>query len=558
MPATPADLSLDLGRISPEPADDEAVVVQQRPHLGSLPRTRRGWAPWLLCSVDFTSASTVLAAVVYQSGSPALPALPLAPFLLIGLTSVVGLYAQPGRPVVTWGAGGRALPSVGRLLMTGLFAWSASLLVAFGGGTDDFGVAHQLALWLGAFALGSVGRMGAASLIGGAEQAERWVVVGDAETAQRLKAYKPLRAYARVVCTVAPPESDSGSDAESDRESALRIVDSNGADRVVIAAQNSDDRGLLALIKTFRSLGIPVSLLPRPLDLLEAPSAVPSRVGGVPLIEVGSLAAKGSARYRGPDRRRDRQPRVSVVIPALNEADNIGPVLERLPEGLHEVILVDGNSRDGTVKVATEVRRDIRVLAQAGRGKGDALRTGFAAVTGTLIVMLDADGSADPGEIPRFVEVLVGGADFAKGSRFLDGGGSADITPIRRLGNHFLSGTVNLLYGTQFTDLCYGYNAFWTRCLPFISLDAPGFEVETLINLRIASAGMEISEVPSYEAERSSGQSNLRTFPDGVRVFRTIVRESRLDPATRRRDVRHAREADSVVHQQDPAHSHTA
>ncbi len=118
-----------------------------------------------------------------------------------------------------------------------------------------------------------------------------------------------------------------------------------------------------------------------------------------------------------------------------------------------------------------------------------------------------------PSEIPRFVEALEAGADFAKGSRYLEGGGSADITVLRKLGNSVLSGTANLLHGTHFTDLCYGYNAFWARCLPFISLDVPGFEVETLINLRIASAGMKITEVPSYEADRISGREQPEDLP---------------------------------------------
>jgi glycosyltransferase involved in cell wall biosynthesis len=191
------------------------------------------------------------------------------------------------------------------------------------------------------------------------------------------------------------------------------------------------------------------------------------------------------------------------------------------------VILVDGNSKDDTIEAARRAYPSIRVTSQSGRGKGDAFRTGFAAVTGNLVVMLDADGSADPAEIPRFVAALEAGADFAKGSRYLDGGGSADITVLRRLGNTCLSGTANLLHGTNFTDLCYGYNAFWTRCLPFIALDVPGFEVETLINLRIASAGMKITEVPSYEEERISGVSNLKTFRDGFRVLGTILSESR-------------------------------
>ncbi len=148
--------------------------------------------------------------------------------------------------------------------------------------------------------------------------------------------------------------------------------------------------------------------------------------------------------------------------------------------------------------------------------------------------MLDADGSADPAEIPRFIAALEAGADFAKGSRYMDDGGSADITKLRSLGNTVLSGTANLLHGTRFTDLCYGYNAFWARCLPFISLDVPGFEVETLINLRMASAGMKITEVPSYEKERMHGESNLKTFRDGFRVLGTIFREARRRRGLRR------------------------
>jgi glycosyltransferase involved in cell wall biosynthesis len=165
------------------------------------------------------------------------------------------------------------------------------------------------------------------------------------------------------------------------------------------------------------------------------------------------------------------------------------------------------------------------VLRQSGHGKGDALRTGFAAVTGDIIVTLDADGSADPAEIPAFVEELRAGTDFAKGSRFATGGGSDDITRLRQLGNWALNTTANLLHGTRYSDLCYGYNAFWTHCLPYIALDVPGFEVETLMNLRVAKAGLKVNEVPSFEAKRLHGQSNLNTFRDGFRVLRTILEE---------------------------------
>jgi hypothetical protein len=517
----PAELFVD--RPFRNGAPRREAVVQDRPALGSLPRARRGLGWWVLPGIDLFAASAALVAMVATNGSPLFPALPVAPLLLIAVNGALGVYgARPPKGALN-GEGGMAWPVI-RMLVAALFAWATSLLAPLSG-------ASQLALWVLFVLVDSGARAVGAPLLRRLDRVERWVLVGDETTAERLRAYEPLRRYATIVCTVPPAEDGPQS---TSRIAALEVVDRCGADRVVIATQHADDEGLLHLVRAFRSVGVPVSMLPRPLDLLEAPATTPSEVGGVPLIEVDALAARDSVPYRGPDRRRNRRTRVSVVVPAKNEERNIGHVLRMLPDDLHEVILVDAGSEDGTVEAARRAYPAIHVLTQSGRGKGDAFRTGFAAVTGNLVVMLDADGSADPAEIPRFVAALEAGADFAKGSRFLEGGGSADITPLRSLGNTFLSGTANLLHGTRFTDLCYGYNAFWARCLPFISLDAPGFEVETLINLRIASAGMRIAEVPSYEAERISGQSNLKTFRDGFRVLGTILSEAR-----RRRSIRH-------------------
>jgi len=175
--------------------------------------------------------------------------------------------------------------------------------------------------------------------------------------------------------------------------------------------------------------------------------------------------------------------------------------------------------------VARRLRPDVRVVTQPGRGKGNALSAGFAACTGDIVVTMDADGSTDPAEIPRFVAALCHGADFVKGSRFAQGGASSDITWIRRLGNRALNALVNALYRTSYTDLCYGFNAFWARCLPYMRVDCDGFEVETLVNVRIAKAGLTIHEVPSYERVRLYGHSHLNAVRDGTRVLRTIALE---------------------------------
>ena len=267
---------------------------------------------------------------------------------------------------------------------------------------------------------------------------------------------------------------------------------------------------------------------------------------------MGPLGITGTEAGLGPPPGRPREPRISIVVPALNEARNLREVLPTLPE-VHEVILVDGGSVDRTVETARETLPGIITLSQRRTGKGNALAAGFARVTGDVVVMFDADGSADAEEIPRFVAALLDGADFAKGSRFRPGGGSVDITRARRLGNRFLHTWMNVAFETRFTDLCYGYNAFWADLIPVLDLPdhelvtpagasmlwGDGFEIETLITCRVATAGLSIAEVPSVERARLHGESNLRAVTDGWRVLRTL--------RTERARVRRARALDEAL-----------
>jgi RNA polymerase sigma factor (sigma-70 family) len=217
---------------------------------------------------------------------------------------------------------------------------------------------------------------------------------------------------------------------------------------------------------------------------------------------------------------------VSVIIPARNEAANLPHVFSTLPPWVDEIVLVDGNSVDDTVAVTRTLCPRAKVVHQPGTGKGDALRAGFAAATGDILATIDADGSTDGAELIRFVSALVAGADFAKGSRFSSSGGSDDITGVRRYGNRLLSFLVNWMFGTHFTDLCYGYNAFWASHLDAVEISSgPGFEVETLMIIRAAKAGLRIYEVPSHECPRIFGESNLHAVRDGWRILRVIARE---------------------------------
>mgnify|MGYP000843928751 FL=1 len=230
-------------------------------------------------------------------------------------------------------------------------------------------------------------------------------------------------------------------------------------------------------------------------------------------------------------------PTVTIIVPALNEARNLEVMLPQLPD-VHQIIVVDGHSVDDTVAVARSVRPGVEVITQTRKGKGNALVCGFERATGDIIVMFDADGSADPAEIPAFVAALVAGADVAKGSRFTSGGGSEDITYIRRTGNWWLNQLVNVLTGARYTDLCYGYNAFWSRILPSLELPSSrlvaepgrmlwgdGFEIETVLNCRFVQNNLRITEVGSVEKLRIFGTSNLNAVSDGLRVLRTVLAE---------------------------------
>jgi glycosyltransferase involved in cell wall biosynthesis len=252
---------------------------------------------------------------------------------------------------------------------------------------------------------------------------------------------------------------------------------------------------------------------------------------------------------------RGGEPTITAVVPTLNEARNVTPVLQGLPRCVTEIIVVDGHSEDGTPEVALAADPRVRLVMERRRGKGAAMLSGFAAANCDAIVALDADGSMDPRDVLAFQATLGLGYDLVKGSREVVGGGSADFSPLRRAGNAALTRLANILHRTRWTDMCYGYFGFWRDVLPVLDMrtdrlttralaselrvDAghgnqqpngkltygDGFEIETALFLRAARAGLDIAEIPSRELPRTAGESNLRTFRDGARVLSAIARE---------------------------------
>jgi len=219
----------------------------------------------------------------------------------------------------------------------------------------------------------------------------------------------------------------------------------------------------------------------------------------------------------------ENYPSITVIICTLNEEQNLPYVLPKIPEWVDEILLVDGHSTDRTVEVAGELKPDIKVLYQPGAGKGDALKYGIEQANGDIIVTLDADGTTDPEEMPKFIEPLLNGCDFTKGSRFLNSQPSMPLH--RRFGNWVLVTAANLLYGARYTDICSGYNAFWKRAIEKISLSSDGFQMEQEMNVKIKKAGLRVIEVPCQDRGRLGGTSKTQDLRQGLIDLIIIIRE---------------------------------
>jgi len=219
---------------------------------------------------------------------------------------------------------------------------------------------------------------------------------------------------------------------------------------------------------------------------------------------------------------------VTVVIPALNEAKNIASVIRELKHlGFSDILVIDGNSQDETARIAKEL--GVNLMFQNGHGKGTALRQVFSygGLKGNVVVMMDADGSMNPKELFSFVDALGPHVDLVKGSRFMCGGYSQDMTFARRVGNLLFVALTNLLMRTNYTDLCYGYAAFRREAVErlYPCLTSTNFEIEAEIFTKSKKLRLNVVEVPSIEMRRKSGKSNLKAVKDGFLILRTIFRE---------------------------------
>jgi len=222
-------------------------------------------------------------------------------------------------------------------------------------------------------------------------------------------------------------------------------------------------------------------------------------------------------------------PRVTVLLPAHDEAGAIGDVVRRCVrtvEGQGEVLVVDDGSRDGTAKEAFAAGARV-VRLPDNRGKGAAVRRGLAEARGEVIVLLDADGQDPPEEIPRLLEALSPDVDLVIGSRFRGRFEPGSVRAVDHAGNRALTAVVNALFRTRLTDTQAGFKAARRQTLLDADLEASTYDIEVEMLLAVLRDGGRAVEVPVTRLPRRGGRSKLRAVRDGSRILARILR-SRL------------------------------
>jgi len=221
-------------------------------------------------------------------------------------------------------------------------------------------------------------------------------------------------------------------------------------------------------------------------------------------------------------------PYVSIVIPTWNEKNNIGKVIRGVKKALtgysYEILVVDRHSTDGTIGIAKSL--GARVIYD-DKGKGSALIKGFNEARGRIIISMDADLSNRPAELKLLITGIETGYDICMGSRYLTGGGSDDMPLYRKFANKGFVTLVNLIYGSKYSDMCYGYRSFSKNAFKKLRLVETGFGIETEISIEAKKEGLKVMEIPSFEKKRIEGVGKLHAFRDGYAILKTIFRNFR-------------------------------
>jgi len=210
--------------------------------------------------------------------------------------------------------------------------------------------------------------------------------------------------------------------------------------------------------------------------------------------------------------------RISVIIPAYNEAKRIGKVLSRIPEFVDEVIVVDDGSEDNTSEVAKTHGAEV-IRLKENQGKGAAMREGIKKASGDIIVFMDADGQHNPEEIEKLVSpILKGEADFVIGSRLIKAQGKRPL--IRKISNFISTSLIKIKLGIDVKDTQSGFRAIKREFLP--EIESKRYEVETEILIKAVKKGARVKEVP---VERIYGiETGHFRFEDVLRFLHSLLK----------------------------------
>lgn len=215
-------------------------------------------------------------------------------------------------------------------------------------------------------------------------------------------------------------------------------------------------------------------------------------------------------------------PKVSVIIPALNEVGSIGQVLADIPkDAADEVLVADGGSTDGTQELVKSL--GYQVVTQERKGFGAAIMSGIEQAKGDIVVVLNADGSQNPKDIPNLLDKLNAGYDLVLASRYLPGGGSEDDTFVHFIGNKIFTFLCNALYGVNVSDALYFFLAARKEIFKKVRTNClhVGYCVELPVKTR--RAGFKIGEIPSFEKKRTAGKAKVHALSSGFKIFMTLL-----------------------------------
>jgi len=216
-------------------------------------------------------------------------------------------------------------------------------------------------------------------------------------------------------------------------------------------------------------------------------------------------------------------PKISVVIPALNEVESIGRVLSEIPKDkVDEILVADGRSTDGTVELVKKL--GYQVIFEEKKGFGAAIASGIKRAQGDIVIILNADGSQNPNDIPKLVDKLEEGYDMVMASRYLPGAGSDDDTLLHRLGNKVFTFLFNIKNKTQLSDVLYFFLAVRKNVFDKVETVSPKFEYCIELPAKVSKAGLKIAQVPSFERKRFGGKAKVNAFPVGLKILLAIFK----------------------------------